>query len=137
MKSRNSSTGIQLISTIIAVSDLRQSTAFYSTVFQWKIFLQEDMITIYELPHGTHFMLYKKEAFAINHGQKPEMASKGTITGTEFYFHTEDLEAVIKRFEAIGARCLTPLSERPWGDEVAYYADPDGNVLAIGRPLKK
>lgn len=137
MISRNSSAGIRLVSTIIAVSDLQHSTEFYSTVFQWNIFLQENMITIYELPNSTHFMLYKKEAFAVNLRQKPEIVSEGAINGTEFYFHTEDLEAVIKRFEAISARCLTPLSERPWGDEAAYYADPDGNVLAIGRPLKK
>jgi hypothetical protein len=27
------------------------------------------------------------------------------------------------------------LSERGWGDEAAYFADPDGNVVAVGMRL--
>jgi hypothetical protein len=26
-------------------------------------------------------------------------------------------------------------SERGWGDEAAYFADPDGNVVAVGMRL--
>ncbi len=34
---------------------------------------------------------------------------------------------------AAGARELSPLAPRDWGDEAAYFADPDGNVLAVAR----
>ncbi len=127
---------IDLVITIIAVSDLEKSTEFYSTVFQWKIFLQEEVIAIFKLPNKTHFMLYKKESFAVNTNQLPTMVSQGEITGTEFYFHTQDIEGIIERCNQIGAKCLSSLSPRLWGDEAIYYADPDGNVLAIGRPLE-
>jgi hypothetical protein len=33
------------------------------------------------------------------------------------------------------ATLLDPLRRRDWGDEVAYFADPDGNVVALARPL--
>ena len=128
---------IHFVSTIIAVSDLERSTQFYSEIFQWKLFLQEEAVTIFELPDKNHFMLYKKESFAINLGQQPIMVPDGSITATEFYFHTQNLEEVIQRLETHGARTLSPLAERSWGDEAAYYSDPDGNVIAVGRPLKE
>jgi hypothetical protein len=28
-----------------------------------------------------------------------------------------------------------PRAERGWGDEAAYFADPDGNVVAVARRL--
>ena len=28
-----------------------------------------------------------------------------------------------------------PAAPRDWGDEAAYFADPDGNVLVVARPL--
>ena len=40
-----------------------------------------------------------------------------------------------RRLTARGARCLSPLAPRPWGDEAAYFEDPDGNVVVVARPL--
>jgi predicted enzyme related to lactoylglutathione lyase len=47
----------------------------------------------------------------------------------------DDLEAAIENVTRAGGRVLDPLRERDWGDEVAYFADPDGNVVALARPL--
>jgi uncharacterized glyoxalase superfamily protein PhnB len=51
------------------------------------------------------------------------------------YVHTDDLEGAEARLQAAGA---TPLSERAvrgWGHQAAYYADPDGNIVAVARGL--
>ncbi len=40
---------------------------------------------------------------------------------------------VYVELETAGARCLSPRAVRPWGDEAAYYADPDGNVIAVAK----
>jgi len=37
----------------------------------------------------------------------------------------------------VGARVLSELEPRDWGDKVAYYADPEGNVLAVACPIKE
>ena len=133
----NKKSDVHLVSTIIAVSDLERSTQFYSEIFKWKLFLKEAAVTIFELPDKKHFMLYKKDSFAINPGQQPIIVPDGSITATEFYFHTQHMEEVIQRLETNGTRLLTSLARRTWGDEAAYYSDPDGNVIAVGRPLKK
>ena len=39
------------------------------------------------------------------------------------------------RLRAAGATELSALTARDWGHEVAYFADPDGFVLAVARPM--
>jgi predicted enzyme related to lactoylglutathione lyase len=52
----------------------------------------------------------------------------------ELYFHADDAEAVIDRVVGAGGRVLSPLAARDWGDDAAYFADPDGHVLVVARP---
>jgi predicted enzyme related to lactoylglutathione lyase len=37
----------------------------------------------------------------------------------------------IARIEAAGGRPLSPLRLREWGETAAWFADPDGNVVAV------
>ena len=50
-------------------------------------------------------------------------------------FFCDDLPSAVARLEAAGARALSALAARPWGDEAAYFADPCGNVIVVARPL--
>ena len=121
--------------TVLAVADLARATAFYEAVFGWPRRIDVPVLVEFALPGGGGLALYQRESFAINTDQAPLAATEGGITGTELYFHSGDLDAALARIDAAGGRLLTPRSSRPWGDEAAYYADPDGNVLALGRPL--
>jgi len=47
----------------------------------------------------------------------------------------DDLEGTIERLRDAGARPLSPRADRNWGDEAAYFADPDGNVVAVAARL--
>lgn len=51
----------------------------------------------------------------------------------ELYFEAERIDPVIARLRRAGARELDGLSMRPWGDEAAYFADPDGHVIVVAR----
>jgi uncharacterized glyoxalase superfamily protein PhnB len=59
----------------------------------------------------------------------------GELSTTELYFYADDGDAAAAALVAAGARCLSPLAPRPWGDEAAYFADPSGNVLVVARAL--
>lgn len=48
-------------------------------------------------------------------------------------FRTNEPDTYIARLEELGARALSPMALRDWGDEAAYFADPDGNVVVIAR----
>jgi predicted enzyme related to lactoylglutathione lyase len=52
-------------------------------------------------------------------------------TPENLYFATDDLDAAYQRANDAGARQLTPIELRPWGERSFYCADPDGNRLCF------
>ena len=123
--------------TILAVAHRQRSVAFYREAFGWPARVDAPIYTELELPDGRGLGLYQRENFAHNTGQAPHVIPDGAISGTEVYLHCDDLEATIARLENAGARLLSAAAPREWGDEAAYYADPDGNVLVVARPLEE
>jgi len=121
--------------TLLAVSDLDRAVAFYRAAFGWATRIEVPVLVEFELPDGRGLALYQREGFGANTHQLPVALADGEIAGTEIYLHCADLEDVIGKLKAAGARELGPLTAKDWGDEVAYFADPDGNVLAVARPL--
>ncbi|HEX6701357.1 MAG TPA: VOC family protein [Gaiellaceae bacterium] len=49
------------------------------------------------------------------------------------YVRVPDVRTTIARLEEDGARPLAPLAARSWGEEAAWFADPDGNVVAVAQ----
>ncbi len=120
--------------TILATSDLARAKAFYETAFGWMVTVQAPVYVEFSLPRGMRFGLYEHDGFARNTGKASARVGDGELTATELYFHPTDLEAAAKALEGAGAELLSEARERPWGDVVAYFRDPDGNVIAIARP---
>lgn len=89
-----------------------------------------------ELPDGRGLGLYRREGFGRNTGQAPMAVPAGELVGNELYFHVTELETAVDRLARAGARELSPLAARDWGDEAAYFADPDGNVIVVARPVR-
>jgi len=120
--------------TILAVAEMERSRAFYDRAFGWRKEVDLPVYCEYSLPGGMLLGLYRREGFARNTGIAPAAVPAGAITATEIYLRVEDLPAAVAALEAAGARLLSPAAVRDWGDEAAYFADPDGNVLVAARP---
>ncbi len=120
--------------TILAVPDLGRSAAFYRSAFGWTQTVDVPVYAEFELPGGMRLGVYQREGFGRNTGRVPVQTPAGELAPSELYFHCDDLSGTIARVEAAGGRLLSPLALRPWGDEAAYFADPDGNVLVLARP---
>lgn len=118
---------------ILAARDLAAMKAFYRELLGWPQVVDVPVYAEFRDQGGPRLGLYAEDGFARNIGLAPEPA-RG-ITRTEIYLHCGDLEAAIARATAAGARPLSPLAPRDWGDEAAYFADPEGNVVVLGRPL--
>lgn len=129
------STGVRLALIILAVRDLPRAVRFYRDAFDWSQTVDVPVYAEFALPLGQRLGLYERQSFGVNTGQVPAEVLEGELAGTEIYFHVEDIHRAVARVEAAGARKLSPLAERDWGDEAAYFADPDGNVLVLARPL--
>ena len=122
--------------TILAVEDLQRAVDFYEAAFGWPRIVSTPVYVELSLPAAMRLGLYQREGFARNTGQPPVRLPAGAIAATELYFYPDDLEDALGRVEAAGARKLSERAPRDWGDEAAYLADPDGNVLVLARPLE-
>lgn len=120
--------------TILAVEDLARSVRFYAAAFGWPAEIETPVYVELALPGGMRFGLYQREGFAKNPGRAPVCIPDGAITPAEIYLHVDDLAAECSRAIDAGARLLSAASPRPWGDDVAYLADPDGHLLALAVP---
>ncbi|MBI5510723.1 MAG: ester cyclase [Deltaproteobacteria bacterium] len=122
--------------TILAVRDLALATRFYREAFAWKQIVEAPVYIEFALPGGMRFGLYRRESFAKNTGQMPAPTPTDVITPTELYFYVDEPDAAMTRALSAGARLLSGLSLRDWGDEAAYLADLDGNVIVLARATK-
>jgi len=118
---------------ILAVRDLERALAFYRTAFGWPAETETPAYVEFRLPAGMRLGLYQREAFARNVGEALASIPPGMLASTELYLYPDDLEAGIDRLIAAGARPLSSIALRDWGDEVAYFEDPDGTVIALAR----
>jgi lactoylglutathione lyase len=62
------------------------------------------------------------------HGQQQRPASGHRI---ELCLYVADLDRVVALLGSAGAPILLQPSEQPWGERVAYAADPDGNLVLL------
>ncbi len=67
----------------------------------------------------------------------PDPAKGSGIPRTEVYLTVEDPAGHHRRALQAGAKELSPLLKRDWGDAAAYSLDPDGHVLvfAMAQPV--
>ena len=117
---------------IFYVADQRRSTAFYAALLGQAPTLDVPGMTEFRLADGATLGLMPEAGIvrllgaAIRHPASAQGAPRA-----ELYLIVEDAAAVHARAVAAGARELSPVSARDWGDVVGYSLDPDGHVLAI------
>lgn len=119
--------------TILAVPDLEASTRFYERAFGWPTSVRVPVYVEFVLPDAMRFGVYEREAFGNNTGRVPTRTPEGELAPTELYFYVDDLGSACARVVAAGGRELSPPKVRAWGDEAAYFSDPDGNVLVVAK----
>lgn len=118
---------------ILAVRDLAAMKGFYLAVLGWRQVVDVPVYVELEADNGMRLGLYADDHFALNVGVLPPQTSG--LTRTEIYLHCDELGAAIERAAVAGARPLSARGPRSWGDEAAYFSDPEGNVLVLARPL--
>jgi catechol 2,3-dioxygenase-like lactoylglutathione lyase family enzyme len=119
--------------TILAVRDAATAAGFYASAFGLEKIVDTPVYVELRDAAGMRLGLYRREGFAKNTGVVPEAVPPGAIGASELYFHVDDPLAAIAALKRAGARELSPFALRDWGDEAAYFADPDGNVVVVAR----
>jgi predicted enzyme related to lactoylglutathione lyase len=93
---------------------------FYGDLFGWKIDANNPM----------NYGMVDNEGKGIGGG-----VGQGDKQLLTVYVEVEDLEATLKKAEAAGGKTVMPVMSVPNGPTLAQFADPDGNVVGIMKPM--
>jgi predicted enzyme related to lactoylglutathione lyase len=120
---------------VLSCEHVARARAFYERAFGWPVKADLPVYVEMEVPTGLRVGLYARDLYAGNTGEPAAPAPRDGTSACELYLYVDDPQAALDRLVAAGGRLLTPVSPRRWGDEAGYVADPEGNVVAVARPL--
>jgi flavin reductase (DIM6/NTAB) family NADH-FMN oxidoreductase RutF/predicted enzyme related to lactoylglutathione lyase len=123
--------------TILASDDVRSLAGFYMRAFDWPVEIESREYVQFAVPGGRAIAVCSFDAFEDYTGSRVPHKTDENLTGIQLYLRTDDPRGAIARVVEAGGRPLSGLRRRKWGDEAAYFADPDGNVVALARRLRQ
>ncbi|WP_139492016.1 VOC family protein [Brevibacillus dissolubilis] len=118
---------------ILYVHDVAKSLEFYRD--KLGLAVRADHDTYIELDTGAVILsLFDRgNARETTKLQVPE--GEGSSQTFEVGFVTEDVEGTVNRLREQGVPVLKEPIVKPWGQTVAYVADPDGHYIEICTPM--
>jgi catechol 2,3-dioxygenase-like lactoylglutathione lyase family enzyme len=122
---------------ILFVEDQSASASFYRRVLGVAPRLDVPGMTEIELGAGAVLGLMPASGIRRLLGLGAGAARTDAFARAELYLKVDDPAAYAARALAAGARELSPLAARDWGDEAAYVADLDGHVVAFARTVTR
>ncbi len=122
--------GVSKTHFILYVHDQAVSRAFYETVLGQQPALDVPGMTEFIIRPDTVIGLMPEQGIARLLSLEVGAFARGSIRG-EIYLIVASPEVYHQRARAAGARELSALALRDWGDRVAYSLDSDGYILAF------
>ncbi len=120
---------------ILYVADQGRSARFYAAVFDRRPDLDVPGMTEFRFGEGCVLGLMPEAGIRRLLGAAlPDPAAAKGVPRSELYCRVADPAALHGRALANGARELSPLLKRDWGDAAAYSLDLDGHVIAFAMP---
>lgn len=127
---------IQFIHTILYVADQQLSTDFYTKLFRQNPELNVPGMTEFQLAENFKLGLMPNNGIAkILADKTPHPESGSGIPRCELYFYVEDIALEFNNAVNTGAKLISAIQNRTWGDKACYFADPDGHIIAFAEKL--
>lgn len=117
---------------ILYVANQERSKQFYSTILNQLPSLDVPGMTEFTLADNLKLGLMPDNGIAeIVTPIMPHPASGNGIPRCELYLLVDDLETIYNTAIKAGAKAVSEITPRDWGDTVGYVADFDGHVIAF------
>ena len=127
---------IKLSETILFVNDQEESCHFYEQIFRTKADLHVPGMTEFVISPACKIGLMPNKGIAKILNEKTPHPELGVgIPRCELYFYVEDIEVEYNNAISIGAKLISHMQDRDWGDKVCYFADPDAHIIAFAQKL--
>lgn len=123
---------IRHIETILYVRDQQVSTEFYTALFRQAPDLNVPGMTEFKLSDHFKLGLMPSNGIAKILMDKTRHPDEGSgIPRCELYFHVEDIQLEFTNALTCGAKLISPIEDRDWGDKACYFSDADGHVIVF------
>ena len=122
---------------ILYVKDQQLSTKFYAALLNRPPDLNLPGMTEFVLTGNLKLGLMPEVGIAkILLDKMPHPALGNGIPRCELYIYAENIEEAFITAKQAGAKEISNIQQRDWGDVVGYLSDPDGHVLALAKRSK-
>ncbi|MHC4845526.1 MAG: VOC family protein [Planctomycetota bacterium] len=119
---------------ILYVADQEASTAFYARVLGLEPRLHVPEMTEFDLPGGAVLGLMPAAGIRkLLDDALPDPAAGADSPRAVLYLVVDDAKTWHRRALEAGAKELSYVQARDWGDSAGYSLDPDGHVLAFAQ----
>jgi len=126
------------IEIIFYVADQERSKKFYSTLLNKQPSLDVPGMTEFILADKLKLGLMPENGIAkIFTDKTPHPSSGNGIPRCELYIHTDHIDEIFARAKKAGAKEISSIQARDWGDTVGYLSDPDGHIIAFAENKKQ
>ena len=127
---------IKISQTILYVDSQAESCEFYKKIFRKEPDLHVDGMTEFNLFENCKIGLMPNNGIAKILSDKTPHPAKGTgIPRCELYFYVNNIQFEFDNAINSGAKLISPVLERDWGDRVCYFSDPDGHIIAFAEKI--
>ena len=121
------------------VPDVPASLAFYSGAFGFPVRFVTPEGDYGELDTGSTTLSFASEALAESNlgaaGGFTRYNAAGKPIAASITLVTDDVAAAVVAAEERGARTYVAMTDKPWGQTVAYLVDPAGILLELATPI--
>ena len=123
--------------TIIYVSDVAASLAFFETAFGFARRFLHESGDYGELDTGATTLAFASHVLGAMHFPSGYVAANASVQplGIEVAFVTADVAAAHATALAAGATELNAPETKPWGQIVSYVRCPDGTLVELCTPV--
>jgi lactoylglutathione lyase len=122
--------------TILYVRDVAASVDLYERAFGQRRRFVHESGDYAELDTGEATLSFASHELAESNLPDVFRRPDGTVTAFEVCFVTDDVAGAYKRAVREGAEPVTPPQTKPWGQDVAYVRDRDGNLVELASPAR-
>jgi lactoylglutathione lyase len=115
---------------ILHVSDVERSVALYTEAFGFELGFR------FPAEGPIEFAYLKLGDTGIGIGRAvppplPDWPAKRELGAFQLCIYADDTDAAAERLCSLGLRQLTEPREMPWGEKLAFFEDPDGNLIHV------
>jgi len=118
----------KLFAVCLLVDNFEKSFQFYKDILGLEVNSQEGKFADFKLSETSLAIFQKDEAVTMF--SKEHMKSGG---GSVLGFQVEDVQKTCGELKTKGVDVFEGPKTTPWGQTVAYFKDPDGNIWEVSK----